>query len=146
MDKQNRWIDRLMYYDGFSDVQNLHICILQTSIQRSYIHIRPNELYLCENQHILFIFVFAYLLFYNLYVSIQNPKLQPGDYHDLVKVLKKFIAKENNQYLACCSSGKKYLISIRKIVYMLLFMSDKKYLTSIRKIVNIMLLLCSKNI
>ena len=23
----------------------------------------------------------------------QNPKLQPGDYHELVKVLKKFIAK-----------------------------------------------------
>ena len=122
----NRWIYRLMYYDGFSDIQNLHICILQTSIQRSYIHIRPNELYLCENQHILFIFVFAYLLFYNLYVSIQNPKLQPGDYHDLVKVLKKFIAKENNQYLAsCCSCVAKISIFNKKDSLHALFLCSK---------------------
>merc|ERR1719328_760783 len=39
----------------------------------------------------------------------QNPKLQPGDYHELVKVLKKFIAKDTNVMLvtlaAQCLTG-----------------------------------------
>ena len=34
----------------------------------------------------------------------QNPKLQPGDYHDLVKVLKKFIAKDTNVMLVALAA------------------------------------------
>ena len=34
----------------------------------------------------------------------QNPKLQPGDYHDLVKVLKKFIAKDTNVTLVALAA------------------------------------------
>ena len=34
----------------------------------------------------------------------QNPKLQPGDYHELVKVLKKFIAKDTNVMLVALAA------------------------------------------
>ena len=34
----------------------------------------------------------------------QNPKLQPGDYHEVVKVLKKFIAKDTNVMLVALAA------------------------------------------
>ena len=34
----------------------------------------------------------------------QNPKLQPGDFHELVKVLKKFIAKDTNVMLVALAA------------------------------------------
>jgi len=39
-----------------------------------------------------------------LHPLTQNPKLQPGDYHELVKVLKKFIAKDTNVMLVALAA------------------------------------------
>ena len=39
-----------------------------------------------------------------LEVLTQNPKLQPGDYHELVKVLKKFISKDSNVMLVALAA------------------------------------------
>ena len=44
-----------------------------------------------------------------LYGLVQNPKLQPGDYHEVTKVLRKFITKDTNVMLvalaAQCMAG-----------------------------------------
>merc|ERR1719348_541296 len=39
-----------------------------------------------------------------LHPLTQNPKLQPGDYHELVKVLKKFISKDTNVMLVALAA------------------------------------------